>query len=135
MPRVTSVVSPVFVGRRGVFEGFADSFAQARQGDPAVVLVSGEAGVGKTRLLEEAGRRAAEDGARVLVGGSVELGEGVPFAPLVEALRTLALRGRRRDARAPARAGPLRARRGSSPSSTAARRSTTARSSPPSCSS
>ena len=68
MPRVTSVVSPVFVGRRGDLEGFADSFAQARQGDPAVVIVSGEAGVGKTRLVEEATAAVRAAGGRVIVG-------------------------------------------------------------------
>ncbi len=54
MPRVTGVVSPVFVGRRGDLEAVADGFAQARQGDPAVVIVSGEAGVGKTSDADSA---------------------------------------------------------------------------------
>jgi DNA-binding CsgD family transcriptional regulator len=91
MRRVTSVVSPVFVGRRGDLEAVAGAFAQAGQGDPAVVIVSGEAGVGKTRLVEEATAAAIAAGGRVIAGGCVELGgDAMPLSPLVEALRSLA---------------------------------------------
>ena len=52
------------------------------------MLVGGEAGVGKTRLVGEVVAAARGNRATVLVGGCVELGgEGVPFAPLIEALR------------------------------------------------
>ena len=57
-------------------------------GEPGVVLVGGEAGVGKSRLLEAALEDAP--GVRVLTGGCIELGgDGLPFVPLVDALRTL----------------------------------------------
>ena len=47
--------------------------------------------MGKTRLLSELERRAREEGATVLSGDAVELGEGeLPYAPLVSALRPLA---------------------------------------------
>jgi DNA-binding CsgD family transcriptional regulator len=88
---VTSVVSPVFVGRRGDLQAVADAFATVRKGDPAVVIVSGEAGVGKTRLVEEAGAAARAAGGQVIAGGCVELGgDAIPLAPLAEALRSLA---------------------------------------------
>ena len=88
---MTSVVSPVFVGRRGDLQAVADAFATARQGDPAVVIVSGEAGVGKTRLVEEAGAAARDAGGQLIAGGCVELGgDAMPLAPLAEALRSLA---------------------------------------------
>jgi DNA-binding CsgD family transcriptional regulator len=91
MRHVTTVVSPVFVGRRGDLEAVADAFTQAQQGDPAVVVVSGEAGVGKTRLVEEASAAARAAGGRVIVGGCVELGgDAMPLSPLAEALRSLA---------------------------------------------
>jgi DNA-binding CsgD family transcriptional regulator len=55
------------------------------------VLLGGEAGVGKTRLVEQFAAAAQEQGARVLGGGCVPLGEeGLPFAPVIEALRGLA---------------------------------------------
>jgi DNA-binding CsgD family transcriptional regulator len=54
---------------------------------PGAVLVGGEAGIGKTRLLREF---AASIQARVLTGGCVELGsDGLPFAPFTAALRRL----------------------------------------------
>jgi predicted ATPase len=56
-----------------------------------VALVSGEAGVGKTRLADQVATVASERGMLVLRGGCVPLGEeGVPFAPVTEALRGLA---------------------------------------------
>ena len=62
----------------------------ARAGNPAVVLVGGEAGVGKSRLVEEAAERARDRGTRILTGSCVELGgEGLPLSPIVDALRSL----------------------------------------------
>jgi hypothetical protein len=44
--------------------------------------------VGKTRLADQLAATATQQGTRVLRGGCVPLGEdGVPFAPVVEALR------------------------------------------------
>jgi hypothetical protein len=48
--------------------------------------MGGEAGAGKTRLVQELARRPAEAGFLVLTGQCVELGaEGLPLAPLVDA--------------------------------------------------
>src|SRR4051794_15773773 len=88
MPR--ELVSPVLVGREAELAAVMAAFAAAVAGDPAVVLLGGEAGVGKTRLVEEAAERARAAGARVLLGGCVELGgEGVPLMPVTDALRSL----------------------------------------------
>jgi ATP/maltotriose-dependent transcriptional regulator MalT len=66
------------------------AFASVRQGGPSAVLLGGEAGVGKTRLISEFGRCAAAAGARVLTGGCLELGtDGLPFAPFTAVLREL----------------------------------------------
>jgi DNA-binding CsgD family transcriptional regulator len=62
----------------------------AMAADPVVVIVGGEAGVGKTRLVEEAAARARDAGARVLTGSCIELGgAGLPLSPIVDALRSL----------------------------------------------
>jgi len=82
---------PTFVGRAAESARLAAARDRAAAGTPTVVVVGGEAGVGKSRLVGElvAGSRAA--GATVLAGGCVELGgEGLPFAPVVAALRMLA---------------------------------------------
>jgi predicted ATPase len=63
-----SLVSPVFVGRDGELAALTAALDAAVAGEPAVVLLSGEAGVCKTRLVEEAAERAGAAGARVLTG-------------------------------------------------------------------
>ncbi|MGB7860786.1 MAG: AAA family ATPase [Acidimicrobiia bacterium] len=64
-----------------------EALVQARAGTPSMVIISADAGVGKTRLLTEFANGC---GARVLWGACLPLGDrGFPFAPLVEALREL----------------------------------------------
>jgi DNA-binding CsgD family transcriptional regulator/tetratricopeptide (TPR) repeat protein len=83
-----TLTSPTFVGRTEELARLAAAGDRAAAGTPTAVLIGGEAGVGKTRLVGEMVAAARAAGATVLVGGCVELGgEGVPFAPLVEALR------------------------------------------------
>ena len=66
------------------------AFDTARQGGPAAVLLGGEAGVGKSRLVGDFGQVATAAGARVLTGGCLELGtDGLPFAPFTAVLRDL----------------------------------------------
>ena len=61
-----------------------------RQGGPAAVLLGGEAGVGKSRLVSEFSAAAKLGGARVLAGGCLQLGaDGLPFAPFTAILRDL----------------------------------------------
>jgi len=61
---------------------------RAEGGEPAVVLTGGEAGVGKTRLVAEFAAAGSAAGFLVLTGQCIELGgEGLPLAPLVDALR------------------------------------------------
>jgi tetratricopeptide (TPR) repeat protein len=84
------VASPTFAGRVEELELLEAARRRAADGDPAVVLVGGEAGVGKTRLVAELTARCASEGTRVLVGGCVPVGDGaLPYAPIVEILRTL----------------------------------------------
>jgi DNA-binding CsgD family transcriptional regulator/tetratricopeptide (TPR) repeat protein len=85
------VASPTFVGRVEELQALETSRVRAADGEPAVVLVGGEAGVGKTRLVAElTSRWHADDGTRVLAGGCVPVGDGaLPYAPIVEALRAL----------------------------------------------
>jgi len=88
---VTRVASPVFVGRRDELERIREALDQAVSGRPTFVVVAGDAGVGKTRFVEEVARRAEASGWRTLVGGCVQMGDDtLPYAPIVEALRRLA---------------------------------------------
>jgi len=79
--------SPVLVGRDEQMAALDAALSNVRQGGPAAVLLGGEAGVGKSRLVGEFGQEA---GARVLIGGCLELGtDGLPFAPFTAVLRDL----------------------------------------------
>lgn len=80
---------PPMVGRAAELAALLDLLARARTETPTV-LIAGEAGIGKTRLVEEWARSARDQGALVLVGGAMELsGDPIPYAPLVEILRRL----------------------------------------------
>ena len=79
------MVSPILIGRTREL----DRLGAALAGAPGTVLLGGEAGVGKTRLIREFGTRAQDTGTRLLIGGCIELGAGLPFAPFTAVLRGL----------------------------------------------
>lgn len=87
----TRVSSPLFIGRQAELEILTDAIVQASAGNAGTVLVGGDAGIGKSRLVSEVAARARQSGVLVLEGGCVSLGDGggLPFAPIVEALRRL----------------------------------------------
>ena len=75
------------VGREAELAALTNRLDDAQQGRGSLVLVSGEAGIGKSRLLEEVTQRAQSRGFRVLSGYS--LYESLtPYMPFQEALRS-----------------------------------------------
>jgi hypothetical protein len=76
MPDIMRISSPRFIGREDELGQLQASFDGSRQGQPAIVLVGAEAGVGKTRLLHEYVNRCRASGATVMLGGCIELGTG-----------------------------------------------------------
>ncbi|NUS65097.1 MAG: AAA family ATPase, partial [Saccharothrix sp.] len=84
-PDTTSSPAAVFVGR----EVELGALARAVRASPTVVLVEGEAGVGKTRLVRELLGHRAVAGRTVLVGRCRPLREPLPYGPVVDALRHL----------------------------------------------
>ncbi|MGH3406873.1 MAG: ATP-binding protein, partial [Streptosporangiaceae bacterium] len=85
----TCQVSPVLVGRADHLTQLDEGLAAAGLGEPTAVLIGGEAGVGKSRLVSEFAARVAGE-ARALTGGCLELGaSGLPFAPFTGLLRQL----------------------------------------------
>ena len=88
---MANLVSPVVVGRQGESAALSAALERVVAGRTATVVVGGEAGIGKSRLVHELIDEATAAGVRVLVGGCVELdGGGLPYAPLVEMFRALA---------------------------------------------
>ena len=76
-----------FVGRVEELKALWTAWKRAGSGDHRLVLVSGEPGVGKTRLANELAQRAHAEGATVLFGRCDE-DLAVPYQPFVEALHT-----------------------------------------------
>jgi predicted ATPase len=84
------LISAAFIGRRAQLADLAAAFATVGDGEPATVLLGGEAGVGKSRLTAEFADQARTQGARVLIGGCQQLGtEAPPFAPFTAVIRDL----------------------------------------------
>src|SRR5215471_19029042 len=78
------------IGRDGPLAALDAALAGAGSGRPSAVLVGGEAGVGKSRLVSAFAERSRAAGARVLTGECLELGAGgLPFAPFTAVLRDL----------------------------------------------
>ena len=78
-----------FVGRSLALSQLHCALDQARQGHGRVVFVAGEAGIGKTRLLEEFTRDAPASGVRIAAGWCWEGDGAPPYWPWVQVLRAL----------------------------------------------
>nr|WP_308801050.1 AAA family ATPase [Streptomyces polyasparticus] len=79
------------VGRQDELVRLTGLLDRAREGEARAVLVAGDAGVGKTRLLDETAVRATEAGMTVVTGRCVDLGDvGLPYLAFTEILGRLA---------------------------------------------
>lgn len=79
-----------FIGRTAELDRLAAAYTRATSGQSWMVVVAGEAGIGKSRLVDAFGDRIVETGGRVLTGGCLALGTGgLPYAPFVEGFRAL----------------------------------------------
>jgi tetratricopeptide (TPR) repeat protein len=87
LQRSGALLEGPLVGRSDEFSKLVELSHAARQGRAQVVVLSGEAGIGKTRLAKEFLVWAAANGADVLEGRAFETGGRLPFQPLVDALR------------------------------------------------
>src|SRR5262245_18745139 len=85
-----SDVTPL-VGRRAPLDELLLALTEAHQGRGRLVTVSGEAGIGKSRLIQELAARAGERGWRVVATRCFESEQVLPFAPWISLLRSDAL--------------------------------------------
>ena len=76
-----------FVGRTAEINTFHRAVADARNGMPSVLLIGGDAGIGKSRLVREG---AAHAGVTLYLGRCMHLGgDAIPLAPLADVLRQI----------------------------------------------
>jgi class 3 adenylate cyclase/tetratricopeptide (TPR) repeat protein len=79
-----------FVGRAVELGLLDELLGEARGGEPVTVLLCGEAGAGKTRLVTEMAAVARDGGTRTLAGNCTVVGRtALAFAPFAEVLRPL----------------------------------------------
>ncbi|MGE5617476.1 MAG: helix-turn-helix transcriptional regulator [Candidatus Woesearchaeota archaeon] len=79
-----------FVGRTSELKELERAADSARRRQPGLLLLRGDSGVGKTRLIGELERLLSDRDVLVLRGEAVEQGESeLPYAPLTSALRPL----------------------------------------------
>ncbi|MFD6178360.1 MULTISPECIES: helix-turn-helix transcriptional regulator [unclassified Isoptericola] len=78
------------IARQDEVTAFRGALERAAEGEPGVLLLGGDAGVGKTRLVTHLADLARDAGARVVVAHCVDLGDvGIPYLPFTEALGEL----------------------------------------------
>ena len=86
MPSVAPLSAPVLIGREDEFA----ALEKCLEGGRGAVLISGEAGVGKSRLAREAAKHAAARGYGVLRAACFERDQVLAYAPWLDLLRTYA---------------------------------------------
>ncbi|MDQ0379748.1 helix-turn-helix transcriptional regulator [Amycolatopsis thermophila] len=88
MPRLGTSIP--LLGREPELGTLRTALRRAGSGQAGAVLLAGDAGVGKSRLLTELVTEAERDGVTVLSGRCLDVGEaGLPYLPFVEALGRL----------------------------------------------
>lgn len=84
---VLPVMCPRFIGRAYERDALRQLLDRASDGQGKIALVSGEAGIGKSRLVAEARAYAAARGFLLLQGNCFHLDSAYPYAPLLDMLR------------------------------------------------
>jgi ATP/maltotriose-dependent transcriptional regulator MalT len=81
-------VCPLLIGRAAQINVIETHLRRALDGDPSTVLISGEAGVGKSRLVAESVEDAKDLGFTVVQGNCFEQDNTLPYSAILELLRS-----------------------------------------------
>ncbi len=81
-------LSPILVGRTSQLQSLEQLLDQSSRGNGITGLITGEAGIGKSRLVNELKARASARGFLTLQGNCFELDRAISYAPLTDLLRT-----------------------------------------------
>lgn len=87
-PSSQSVLCPTLIGRDAQMLVLAELLEQARQGHGQIAMISGDAGIGKSRLAAEMSERAATQDFHVVRGSCFETDRTLPYALVLDLLRT-----------------------------------------------
>ncbi|HAJ36642.1 MAG TPA: hypothetical protein DCL15_13225, partial [Chloroflexi bacterium] len=87
-PMTRPILCPVLVGRDAQLAALLRLLERAHTGHGQIALISGEAGIGKSRLVREVRRQAEGLGLQVLQGRCFETDRTLPFAPLFDLWRS-----------------------------------------------
>ena len=83
---ITRAVCRILVGREEELSTLEDALLSACRGEGSVVVLAGDAGIGKSRLCAELAERAERIGATVLEGSCSEADIALPYLPFLEAI-------------------------------------------------
>jgi len=84
----TPILCPVLIGRTSQLEALTHAIEVVRGGTGHTMLITGEAGIGKSRLVSEAESRVAQADFHILRGNCFEPDRALPYAPVLDLLRT-----------------------------------------------
>jgi DNA-binding NarL/FixJ family response regulator len=84
-----SAICPKLIGRAAYLESVAHLLGQTRQGHGHTLLLAGEAGIGKSRLVAEIKAGIRKNAMLILQGNCFEPDRTLPYGPLIDALRML----------------------------------------------
>jgi len=87
-PFTQSILCPVLIGRDPQVAALTHLLDQARAGQGQIVLISGEAGIGKSRLVNETSAQAMQQGFRIWKGDCFETDRTLPYALLFDLLHS-----------------------------------------------
>src|SRR5207248_8200072 len=85
------VICPVTIGRAHERDALSQLIDRTRSGRGQVALVSGEAGIGKSRLVAEVKAKGAFEDFLLLQGSCFQMDSSYPYAPLLDMLRASAV--------------------------------------------
>ena len=83
----TNLLDGPFLGRTAEFGTLIECYQRVQAKQPHLVLLQGEAGIGKTRLATEFVGWAQAQGAEVLTGRALQTGRQLPYQPIIDVLR------------------------------------------------
>jgi DNA-binding SARP family transcriptional activator len=83
----SAALGSALVGRRAEWQAARTAWEEAVRGHARLLCVTGEAGIGKSRLVEELARRVTADGHAVAYGRAYEAAGRPPWGPVIDWLR------------------------------------------------